>query len=111
MTEVIKKRPNTNFVYQLMGEFADMVAHKVVEAIKETEDLLTQTIPIEASIVEQENPNELLTIKEVCEILKVSRSTIYDWMDKDILLPDTNIGRSPRYKRCSLNEFINYKKD
>ena len=24
MTEVIRKRPNTNFVHQLMGEFADM---------------------------------------------------------------------------------------
>ncbi|HYT87422.1 MAG TPA: helix-turn-helix domain-containing protein [Gemmataceae bacterium] len=33
------------------------------------------------------NPNEKLTVRELCAELKVSRSTFYDWRQK---------GRSPR---------------
>lgn len=110
MNDLVLKKTNTNaMVFQLMGVLADMVAHKVVEGLKETGEFFNQTFPVEAEIVEDEDPNELLTIKEVCKILKVKRGALNDWRIKKILEPDTCVGRSPRYKRATIQEFINYK--
>lgn len=108
MSNIVLSKTNTNaMVFQLMGELADMVAHNVVERLRETGEIFNKTIPVEATTVVEENPDELLTIKEVCEILKVKRGALYDWKDKGILKPDTKIGRSPRYKRTTIQNFIN----
>ncbi len=111
MQEFLLSKTNTNnMVHQLMGALADLVAHNVVERLRETEEFFNKTITVEAEPVENENPDELLTIKEVCKILKVRRGALNDWRIKGILEPDTYVGRSPRYKRGTIQGFINYKK-
>lgn len=104
---VLNKTNTNNMVYQLMGELAHMVAHNVVERLRETGEFFNQTITVEAETVENETPDELLTIQEVCKILKVKRGALNDWRLKNILEPDTYVGRSPRYKRATIQEYIN----
>lgn len=38
-----------------------------------------------------------LSIKQVADRLKVTRQTVNDWRRKGTLVPDTYIGRSPKY--------------
>lgn len=104
---VLKKTQTNNILFQLMSELADMVSYKVAEKLQETGEFFNKTITVEAETIKDENPDELLTIKEVCEIFKVKRGALYYWRDKGILKPDTHIGRSPRYKMASINDFIN----
>lgn len=49
--------------------------------------------------------NELLTMKEVTEYLKVSRMAIYTWM-KAGKLKGYKVGRSVRFKRSDIEDFI-----
>lgn len=58
-------------------------------------------IPAEA------NPNEKLTVGELCAELKVSRSTFYDWRQKRrgprcIRLPNGGL----RVRRCDLDAWL-----
>ena len=48
---------------------------------------------------------KLYTIKEACEILKVSRATLYRIIGKQDLLP-VKVGGSVRFKESELNRFI-----
>ena len=48
---------------------------------------------------------DLLSVKEVCKILGVSRGTVYNLRKLNLLLPDVKIGRSPRYKKSTLVKF------
>jgi excisionase family DNA binding protein len=48
--------------------------------------------------------NEFLTIKEVCEILKVTRATVYRYFN--LGLKFHKIGGSVRIKREDLEKFI-----
>ena len=49
--------------------------------------------------------NEYLTIKEVTEILKVSRTTVYNWMTSG-RLKFFKIGKLVRIKKEDLKKFI-----
>lgn len=46
-----------------------------------------------------------MTVKMTCEYLKVSRSTLSEWMNKG-KIPYSKIGRSPRFDRDELDEWI-----
>lgn len=46
-----------------------------------------------------------MTVKMTCEYLKVSRSTLSQWM-KTGKIPYSKIGRSPRFDRDELDEWI-----
>lgn len=108
MNRLLLNKTNANFMAnQLMGVFADMVAHIVVEKLKETGEVFDKTLTVETITVQNEHPEELLTIKDVCEFLKVKRGALNDWRKKGILKPDTYVGRSPRYKRISIQEYVN----
>ncbi|MCT4235843.1 MULTISPECIES: helix-turn-helix transcriptional regulator [Elizabethkingia] len=48
-----------------------------------------------------------LTIKQVCERLSVTRQTINAWKKNGILIPDTYIGRSPRYLESKIKTLNN----
>jgi excisionase family DNA binding protein len=56
---------------------------------------------------------KLYTIKEVCEMMKISRATLYRIIQKHNLLP-VKIGGNVRFKESELNRFLsslNGKKD
>ncbi|RVU24258.1 DNA-binding protein [Sandaracinomonas limnophila] len=46
-----------------------------------------------------------MTVKMACEYLKVSRSTLGEWMKKG-KIPFSKIGRSPRFDRDELDQWI-----
>jgi excisionase family DNA binding protein len=64
------------------------------------------------TIVPNERVEKLLTIKEVCEELRVSKHTIYKWLrsaDPDEHLQGFALpgGRSYRVRRVDLDDFLN----
>ena len=50
--------------------------------------------------------NQYLTVKEVTELLKVSRLTIYRWV-KSKKLPAIKIGKEFRFAKGEINSFLN----
>jgi len=46
-----------------------------------------------------------MTVKMTCEYLKVSRSTLSEWMKKG-KIPYSKIGNSPRFDREELDDWI-----
>lgn len=55
-----------------LQEFVDSVAQKVESIIKDSQK-------------KEINSKEWLTAKEVCEILKISHTTLHDWSKKGII--------------------------
>ncbi len=67
---------------------------------------MTRAIPVDVSAREA-NPNEKLTVNELCAELKVSRSTFYDWRQKRrgprcIRLPNGGL----RVRHCDLDAWL-----
>lgn len=52
--------------------------------------------------------SEWLTVKEACEYLKVSKSTLYLWCDKGILryYEFKDVGRGRRFKKEDLDALL-----
>ena len=50
--------------------------------------------------------NELMTVSEAGQYLKVSKDTIYHWTFKK-MLPVIKLGRLSRYRKQDLDNFIN----
>lgn len=74
----------------------------IVTGIKEE---LKQLLSIKSQPIKE---NELLTIKEVCKILQCSKTTLWNWDNKGILVP-IRTGRMVRYKKSEIENFINSK--
>jgi predicted DNA-binding transcriptional regulator AlpA len=67
---------------------------------------MARATPVDA-IAADSNPNEKLTVGELCAELKVSRSTFYDWRQKRrgprcIRLPNGGL----RVRRCDLDAWL-----
>ena len=54
--------------------------------------------------------DELLTLKEVCSILKISTETAHDWIRKRRDFPAFKIGRLWRFNKDELLEWIDRQK-
>ena len=80
-------------------QLKDLIVAGIRDEFKE---LLSQLKP-------QNKKDELLTRKEVCNLLQCSMTTLWHWNNKDILKP-IRIGRNVRYRRSDLEAFINSKK-
>jgi excisionase family DNA binding protein len=50
--------------------------------------------------------DEILTVKEVAEMLKVKPGTVNQWMFRGIKLPFFKLGGTIRFKRSSIEAFI-----
>ena len=53
--------------------------------------------------------NELLTIDEVVEIVGVTKSTVYSWMEKNLLPKGAKLG--PKLRRWRRDEIENWQRD
>lgn len=49
--------------------------------------------------------NDLLTTSEVLKLLKISRTTLYNWRESRIIKP-VKFGKSIRYKRRDVNKIL-----
>ena len=50
--------------------------------------------------------SELLTIVDVCEILKLKRGTLYNWISSK-KIPVVKMGKSVRFRRSAIEKFLN----
>ena len=55
------------------------------------------------------NLDDIITIDEVCSILKMSKRSIYDWCKQGII-PAFKIGSTWRFSRIDLDDWIEKKK-
>lgn len=107
MEEIQINNPHTNhFVNQLLEYIAEKVAGKVLLKLEESNNIV-KTISInQEEIIEKKDEDSLLFKKEVCELLKIKMPTLNSWRVKGYLMPDTYVGRSPRYKRSSIERYL-----
>ena len=56
----------------------------------------------------QEEKEEYYTIKETCEILKVSRTTLHNWNKREVFVSDAWKGR-PMYTKSNIERFLSGK--
>lgn len=49
--------------------------------------------------------NNLLTLDELCDLLKVSKSTVYSWVS-DGLIPVVKVGRLVRFNSNSIKNWL-----
>jgi len=108
MKKVIKHTNIINLMVQLMGVLTGMVTEKIEETINEKLSLNKKHLIEESNnSIKKIASDDLLTQKEVLPILGLkSPTTLWNWRKNGILKPDTYIGRSPRYKRSSIQNFI-----
>ncbi len=66
-------------------------------------DTQIDTPPLQIS---NQNNDELLTVKETCEILKCGQTRLYQFI-KAGQLKSLQMGKSRRIPRSAINEFIN----
>lgn len=50
--------------------------------------------------------DKLLTINEVCASLRISRSTLYNYLNRGDFPPPIRCLRRPRWRQSAINEFI-----
>jgi len=50
--------------------------------------------------------DRLLTVPEVCDLLGLSRNTVYGWRDQATSPPFVRIGRNLRYRRSDLTRWL-----
>lgn len=49
---------------------------------------------------------QLMTVKEVCEYLRISRATLYTYIEQD-MIPSYRVGkRGRRFKRGDVEDFV-----
>lgn len=51
--------------------------------------------------------DEYLTRDDVCERLRISRRTLWEWESKSICPPRIKVGGAVRYPKSLFNQFIN----
>ncbi|MFI3290210.1 MAG: helix-turn-helix domain-containing protein [Rikenellaceae bacterium] len=55
------------------------------------------------------NPDDILySIKQVCEMLSVDKSTLWRWQQRGYLVP-TKVGDLPRYRKSQIDELLGKK--
>jgi PTS system nitrogen regulatory IIA component len=65
-------------------------------------------INIYSKLLQEEEMNDIMTIEEVAEYLRVSERTVYDWVQKGEI-PGGKIGTSWRFKRSEIENWVNRK--
>ncbi|SHK54386.1 helix-turn-helix transcriptional regulator [Chryseobacterium polytrichastri] len=63
---------------------------------------------IQLHFTEKSQNDELMTKKQVCNFLNCSSVSLWNWENKGMLAP-VRLGRSIRYKKSDVEQFINRK--
>lgn len=79
------------------------------------ENKLEQKLDVLTSEIEKlknddsKKDDDFLTIKQVCNLVKKGRTTIWRWADKGILVPFGKSGKSPLYRKSDVIAFLSQK--
>ncbi len=104
---MIEKTKGNLFMLNFMEFIIESIAQRVVEILKKEKEVFFQkTITLEAETTSESSKDRLLKINEVCSKLGISRATLNNWRLKALLLPDTYVGRSPRYFESTIDNYI-----
>lgn len=53
-------------------------------------------------MISDQGPDQLLAIRHVCELLGISRRTLYNWMERKLVIAKYTPGGAPRFRRGDL---------
>lgn len=82
--------------------FIDAVAETIATKIKERLDISSHSEsgqPLRGA--------KYMTVKEVCELLHISKATLYRHRDTGFLKPSTYVGRKPLFTQNDINNYLN----
>lgn len=92
--DIAEKHPNT--ILQISaGDLCDF-AHQLIQTV----------VKIATIQSNKESRQDILTIEEVADILKVSKMTLWRW-NKNGKLKKIDIGGMPRYRRSDIDALLN----
>lgn len=92
------------FLDSMLDSLAEMVAQKIMKSIGNKSGRVNQT---QSKLeIPKKDPDDLLKREEVCNLLKVSLGTLNNLRLSSKLIPDTYLGRSPRYRRSSIDTYL-----
>lgn len=90
-----------NLLVQLsVGDLQQLIQEAIKTELKTITSLLTEK--------PKEKENELLTRKEVCNLLNVSETTLFHW-NNDNTLPAQKIGSRVYYQKAQIMEKLNFR--
>lgn len=85
---------------QIIESIISKISDEITTRIKtQLEEIIKLNIP-------QEKEDELITIKELEELSKRKRTTIYNWKKKGTLRPIAKSGNSPLYSKKEVVNFL-----
>lgn len=85
------------------------ISVKCSDLLEAFRSIIEENKILSEKITSSESTEIYLNEEEVCEILKVSHSTLWRW-HKTLYLVPVNIGRKIRYKKSEVEEIRNNKK-
>ena len=91
-------------------EFSQQDINKLVSALKEplTNALLEKLMPVLTNTAKRDE-NDMLSSKEVQELLGIKPSTFYKWHNEGRIKGGIQVGKTWRFKRSDIERLINGK--
>lgn len=84
------------FIYQIVEAVSDGILQRIFEKMDSIKS--SSNVGVEP---------EVLSISDVCERLKISKPTLSRHMKQGYLSPSFYVGRSPRFTRSAIENYIN----
>ena len=81
----------------IINMIADMIANRVVEQVRQMPDATKQA----------DSGRKLYTIKQVCDMLHISKSKLYRHKKEGRLVPTKYTGRNPLFSQDSIDNYLN----
>jgi hypothetical protein len=89
---------NINLVHVSLEDMANTLREIVASELQKVDSLLTET--------PKDDLDKILTRKEVCKLLKVSTTTLFNW-NNDKILVNFKIGRRVYYMQSDVLRVLN----
>lgn len=81
--------------------FMNLLADKIVERVSE------KFSKPEVKADERDGERVLYTVKQVCEMLHISKSKLYRYQKMGYISPSEYVGRTPLYSQQAIDDFLN----
>lgn len=82
---------------ELVETIVDKVANQILNGFKQ---------PVKCA-EEQSSSMKLYTIKQLCEMLHISKSKLYRHQKQGYIVPAKYVGRTPLYNQQSIDDYLN----
>ena len=86
---------------EIVEKVTDMLADKIIERMSGKFGQLQDKVD------EQEGKRVLYTVKQVCEMLHISKSKLYRHQKMGYISPSEYVGRTPLYDQQVIDDYLN----